>query len=166
MRYDYFRTFFGLNKHRDDRSAYESCNEGENGALVMLSSAFKSCGGGFGRQNGSLSANSSLNNGPADLHETTGLGENPANKSKATFLNIYSATVPSSKSGFSYYSTNFTNSIRAKLNHLKQAILVYKGALPLYILRLLFWCFVVFFCMFSCVLCFFFLCFVFLGSAP
>ena len=125
---DYLRRVLGLDKSRSDKSPRRSA--AVTTPLGLLTRTFRACV--VARESSELSTafNAQSSALGEEAKERAGHGDDRQSVTRSKkFIDIYSATVPSSKTGFSYYSTSFTNSIRAKFNHLKNNVLVYKGYL-------------------------------------
>ena len=105
-----------------------ACSSASSSPLVLFSSALKSC------TTGAISNSSNDNN--FMQKSNTYLNDEISPTNNLNHNGNYYATAPvngnnnnnNNISSFSYYSTTFTNSIKSKLNQLKNNLIVYKGS--------------------------------------
>lgn len=129
----YLRSLIKINKNSktlaNGSNAY-ACSSTSSSPLVLFSSALKSC------TTGAISNSSNDNN--FMQKSNTYLNDEISPTNNLNHNGNYYATAPvngnnnnnnnNNISSFSYYSTTFTNSIKSKLNQLKNNLIVYKGS--------------------------------------
>ena len=126
----YLRSLIKINKNSktlaNGSNAY-ACSSTSSSPLVLFSSALKSC------TTGAISNSSNDNN--FMQKSNTCLNDEISPTNNLNHNGNYYATAPvngnnnnNNISSFSYYSTTFTNSIKSKLNQLKNNLIVYKGS--------------------------------------